>query len=96
VVGLLRLLDDPTTRAAVLAERALLATLEAGCTAPVGAHAVIEGDSLTLTGAVIAPDGSRTLRSSVTGRPATAESIGRRLAEDLLAVGAADLMRTST
>jgi hydroxymethylbilane synthase len=91
---LLAALDSAPTRAAVLAERSLLAALEAGCTAPVGAYAEV-GDTLTLTGAVIAPDGSRMLRSHATGSPATAESIGRQLADDLLNAGAADLMRTT-
>ena len=43
--GLRRALDDPSTRAAVSAERSLLAALEAGCTAPVGALAVVIGKS---------------------------------------------------
>ncbi len=92
---LLARLDHAATRAAVVAERSLLATLEAGCTAPVGAYAVVT-QALTLTGAVVAPEGTRTLRSIATGSVDAAESIGRRLAEDLLAAGAADLMRTPT
>ena len=95
LAGLLARLDHAATRAAVIAERSLLATLEAGCTAPVGAYAVVD-DALTLTGAVVAPDGTRMLRSMVTGSVDAADSIGRRLAEDLLAQGAADLMRTTT
>ncbi|MDQ1700835.1 MAG: hydroxymethylbilane synthase [Frankiaceae bacterium] len=94
LAGLLARLDHAPTRAAVLAERSLLATLEAGCTAPVGAYAVVH-DALTLTGAVVAPDGTRMLRSVATGSVDAAESIGRRLAEDLLTAGAADLMRTT-
>ena len=95
LAGLLARLDHAATRAAVIAERALRATLEAGCTAPVGAYAVV-GKEISLTGAVVAPDGTRTLRSMATGSVDAAESIGCRLAEDLLAQGAADLMRTST
>ena len=56
-------LDDPATRAAVTAERALLAALEAGCAAPVGALAeVVDGDDgaeLSLRAVVAAVDGSR-------------------------------------
>ncbi|MDQ1725082.1 MAG: hydroxymethylbilane synthase [Frankiaceae bacterium] len=95
LAGLLARLDHAATRAAVIAERSLLATLEAGCTAPVGAYAVV-GKEISLTGVVVAPDGTRMLRSIATGSVDAAESIGRRLAEDLLAAGAADLMRTST
>ena len=82
----LRALDDPHTRAAVVAERSLLATLEAGCSAPVGALAVIvDGDSPTiLLRAVLAtPDGSL-LRVSDTGPLEQAELLGRRLADQLL------------
>lgn len=43
-------LDDPVTRACVTAERAMLATLEAGCTAPVGAYAYAVGQGYQLTG----------------------------------------------
>lgn len=93
-------LDDPLSRAAVLAERSLLAELEAGCTAPVGALAdVVDGDDgleIYLRGAVVAVDGSADLRLSATGSydhdPLAAEAIGRRLAADLLEAGAADLM----
>jgi hydroxymethylbilane synthase len=90
-------LDDPATRAAVTAERALLAALEAGCTAPVGAYADVAEDGfwepeVYLRAAVVADDGTRGVRMSITGPAADAEVLGRRLAADLLADGAADLM----
>ena len=63
LVELLAALDDAPTRAAVTAERALLATLEAGCSAPVAALAELaegdDGDEIYLRGAVISPDGTR-------------------------------------
>jgi len=97
LVELLGRLDHPDTRAAVTAERSLLAALEAGCTAPVGALAdVAEGETgeseIYLRAVVLAPDGSRSLRLSATGPATTAGDIGRSLAADLLAAGAADLM----
>ncbi|WP_146843656.1 hydroxymethylbilane synthase [Cellulomonas composti] len=55
-------LDDRPTRLAVAAERALLARLEAGCAAPVGAIAHLVGARLTLEAVVASTDGSRTLR----------------------------------
>jgi hydroxymethylbilane synthase len=68
VLEALELVDDPATRASVLAERALLARLEAGCAAPVGALAdVAEGDDgweLSLRAVVAAPDGSDSIRRS--------------------------------
>jgi hydroxymethylbilane synthase len=91
----LRLLDDAHTRAAVTAERALLAALEAGCSAPVGAHATVtesdEGPLVHLTGAVVSLDGRVQVRKSVTGSADDAVAIGRELARDLLAAGAPGL-----
>jgi hydroxymethylbilane synthase len=89
---LLATLDDADARATVAAERALLSTLEAGCSAPVAALAeVAEGDNgpeIYLRGAVHTLDGTAAVRLSRTGTPASAEEIGRLLAADLLAEGA--------
>jgi hydroxymethylbilane synthase len=82
-------LDDPRTRAAVEAERALLAVLEAGCSAPVAGLAEAAGDAeINLRGAVLSPDGRVALRLSRTGTLADAASVGRLLATDLLRAGA--------
>lgn len=87
-------LDDPDTRAAVTAERALLARLEAGCAAPVGALAEVvddvDGDLLSLRAVVASLDGQHDLRRSLTGPADEAERIGRELAEIFLADGAGD------
>jgi len=94
--AVLAALDHADTRAAVAAERALLAALEAGCTAPVGALAeVAEGDGGTevfLRANVTALDGNGAVRLSATGPTTDAEGVGRRLAADLLAEGADQLM----
>jgi hydroxymethylbilane synthase len=91
-------LDDQDTRAAVTAERALLAALEAGCTAPVGALAEVavgeDAPELFLRGSVTAVDGSDAVRLSATGPVHTAETVGRRLAAELIADGATELMGT--
>ncbi|MGN9911835.1 hydroxymethylbilane synthase [Phytohabitans sp. LJ34] len=96
LVELLGRLDHASTRAAVTAERSMLATLEAGCSAPVAAFAeVAEGDSgeeIYLRGAVISPDGTRDIRLSRTGTPAAAAEIGRALAADLVESGAETLL----
>ncbi|MET1035932.1 MAG: hydroxymethylbilane synthase [Arthrobacter sp.] len=86
-------LDDAPTRLAVTAERSLLARLEAGCSAPIGALARLVDGALTLEAAVCSPDGTRTLRLARIGEPtaAGAAALGRELAEDLLAGGAAEL-----
>jgi hydroxymethylbilane synthase len=81
--------DDPATRAAVAAERTLLATLEAGCSAPVAGLAEATGDGqIHLRGAVHSPDGHVALRLSRTGTLADAELVGRLLAQELLDAGA--------
>ncbi|MGZ4490134.1 MAG: hydroxymethylbilane synthase [Nocardioidaceae bacterium] len=89
-------LDDPRTRAAVEAERTVLADLEAGCSAPVGALGDIaegdEGDELWVRATVLAPDGGRAVRMSATGTPDDAVGVGRRLAAEMLAEGAASLL----
>ena len=89
---LLAALDEPDTRAAVTAERALLAELEAGCSAPIAALAeVAEGDlgpEIYLRGAVFSPDGGFALRLSRTGTLADAAEVGQALARDLREEGA--------
>ncbi|MBV1849906.1 hydroxymethylbilane synthase [Catellatospora tritici] len=93
LVEALSALDHRATRAAVTAERALLATLEAGCSAPVAALAeVTEDDEIYLRGAVISPDGRFALRLSRTGTLADAEQVGRLLAADLLEDGAENVL----
>ena len=93
---LLGVLDDAPTRLAVTAERTLLATLEAGCSAPVGAYGEpAEGEhvpELYLRAAVVALDGSASVRLSASGPLDEAARIGRDLAAVLLDEGAADLM----
>jgi len=99
VVQLRAELDDPRTRAAVEAERTLLATLEAGCAAPVGALAEVvegdDGDELWIRATALSLDGSLTIRSSLSGAPDDAAKVGRLLAEELLDDGAADLISTN-
>lgn len=89
-------LDHADSRSAVAAERALLAALEAGCTAPVGALAVIaegdDGPEIFLRGSVTAADGSDAVRLSATGPVTEAAAIGRRLAVELITDGANELL----
>lgn len=97
VTALGKLLDDPVSRAAVTAERALLAALEAGCAAPVGALGDVGvdesgNDELYLRAIVVAVDGSHAVRLSTTGPLADGERLGQRLAADLLEAGAAGLI----
>jgi hydroxymethylbilane synthase len=95
LVSALAALDDASTRAAVLAERALLAALEAGCSAPVGGYATVADGAVFLRGAVATVDGSTSIRRSGTGTLADAESVGRRLAAELLDAGADSLLESA-
>ena len=104
LAGALRALDHRPTRLAVLAERALLARLEAGCAAPVGALAELddEAGTLTLHAVVARTDGSAVLRRSAVAQRSgaapdraaeerAARSLGENLADLLLEAGAGDL-----
>jgi hydroxymethylbilane synthase len=89
-------LEDPLTRAAVDAERAVLATLEAGCSAPVGALAEVaegdEGPEVWVRAVALAPDGGVEIRRSASGPLADAAGVGQRLAAVMLDEGAAGLI----
>jgi len=94
MVALLGSIDDASSRAATTAERSLLAGLQGGCAAPVGAYAA-GTDILRLRGVVVSADGGMALRGSASGAPEQAHQIGRQLAADLLARGAGDYMAVS-
>jgi hydroxymethylbilane synthase len=85
-------LDDLRSHYEALAERALLDLLEAGCRAPVAGLARVEKGRLRLSGAVFAPDGSRTLSDDGEGPVENAEALGREVARRLLEGGAAELI----
>lgn len=111
LVDELMLIEHPATRVAVAAERALLSTLEAGCSAPVAALAEVvsgkTGPVVHLRGAVIRPDGTHTLRLARTAPApeatsqdhaaavAAAEQLGRHLANDLFAAGARTILESN-
>ena len=87
-------LDERDARLAASAERALLRRLEGGCQVPLGALATVRGDTLTLMASVCALDGSRHLAARAESPAAReeAEALGVRVAEELLARGAGELM----
>ncbi|WP_312870799.1 hydroxymethylbilane synthase [Gordonia asplenii] len=101
LVSILATLDDPSTRAAIDAERAVLSALEAGCTAPIGAIAeVVESldddgrifTELSLIAAVAAEDGSDVIRQSRVGPVDQPRQLGEALAAELLELGAGELI----
>ena len=87
-------LEDPAARLAASAERALLRRLEGGCQVPLGALASVEGETLRLEARVCALDGTRELAAAdeAPALPAQAAALGTRVAEALLARGAAQLI----
>jgi hydroxymethylbilane synthase len=91
-----RVLDDARTRAAVTAERIVLADLEAGCSAPVGALAEVaegeDGEELWIRAVALSPDGGVAVRRSTTGRSDDAAGVGHRLAAEMVEDGAAALV----
>ncbi len=94
----LRQLDDAATRAAVTAERAVLAALEAGCSAPIGALGVVtelgfSEPELTLEALVASADGSTVTRMSTTTPVAEADAAGTQLAARLLDAGVPAISR---
>jgi hydroxymethylbilane synthase len=90
--NLLAPLDDAGSRSAVTAERSFLARLEGGCQVPVAALATVEGDEVVLDGLVASLDGKRLLRETARGRVGSEVSLGRGLAERLLARGATEIL----
>lgn len=89
---LLTKLDDANSHRAVEAERAMLAKLHGGCSAPVGSWGRIEGGQLVLDGLVASVQGDTVLRATAAGSIADATAIGYEVAEQLLAQGGAQLV----
>ncbi|MWJ28073.1 hydroxymethylbilane synthase [Halomonas sp. ZH2S] len=94
LIHLLAPLDDPDTATRVRAERAMNTRLEGGCQVPIGGHAIIETDNVTLwlRGLVGNPDGSQVLRAEGRGSMHEPEALGIRVAEELLDLGAGEIL----
>ncbi|MEL4319478.1 hydroxymethylbilane synthase [Leifsonia sp. YIM 134122] len=96
----LRSVEHVTTRASVDAERLVLAGLEAGCSAPIAASAIVDSDMLFLTATVYSPDGTAKVTSSHAATPdshaaahlaESADDVAGRVVAELLGNGAAEL-----
>lgn len=85
-------LDHAATRAATVAEREALRVLEAGCSAPVGAHGAVQNGVLTLTVRVTNAAGTLQLSETTRGPVSEAARLGKATAHSLLGRGAARLM----
>ena len=85
-------IDDARARAALDAERAVVVKLGGGCQMPIGAHAAVDGSSLTLTAIVLSLDGARAIRAESRGAASDATGAGTAVAQDLLSRGAAAIL----
>ena len=85
-------LNDTTTAAEVVAERAFLRALGGGCRLPIAALGKLDGQMLTLEGMVAAPNGSTVIREKISGTTKNAEEMGKKLAEIVLDKGGKRLM----
>jgi hydroxymethylbilane synthase len=85
-------LDDPLARAAVTAERGVLAALGGGCQVPIGAHATPAAGRLRLVALVASPDGADLVRAQSEGALSEAAALGRALGAELLQCGARSIL----
>ncbi len=85
-------LSDPITVQTTTAERAIARVLQASCQSPVAAYATVSNGTLALTALVAHPDGSQSIRKSISGDAANAEQLGETLAKHLLEDGARELL----
>lgn len=92
-LSVVQALNDPESERCVTAERSFLRTLEGGCTAPIGALAQIQGDTMTFKGGLFALDGSQSCLVDTTA-PAESDpwAFGKSCAEELLAGEGSNLM----
>jgi len=91
LLGMLRQIEDPRSRAEVLAERALIKKVEGGCRFPLGAVAVTNGDRITLYASVFSADGSRNIRAKQVGKASGPEKLGNQVADMLVKQGAMEM-----
>lgn len=92
VLELLSAVDHPESRAAIVAERALLKKLEGGCQIPIGALGWVSGGQLHLQGLVAGLDGKDLVRDSLSGAVQEAEMLGERLAVKLFDQGGGKIL----
>jgi hydroxymethylbilane synthase len=90
--NVVKTINDAAAAAALTAERAVVTRLGGGCQMPIGAYAAESGGALVLTAIVISVNGSKTARAEAQGAVADAAPLGDRVAEELLARGAGEIL----
>jgi uroporphyrinogen III methyltransferase/synthase len=93
VVEIVRSIDDGLSRALALAERQVLATMQCGCHAPVGAYAERRGDTIEVHAFISDVEGRRMIRRQAAGLLTQAIHAGERVANELLDAGGRDILR---
>lgn len=91
LITMLKAIEDPRSRAEVLAERALIKKVEGGCRFPLGAVAVTNGGRITLYASVFSADGSRNIKAKKVGKASDPEKLGDRVADMLVKQGAMEM-----
>ena len=91
MISMLRAIEDPRSRAEVLAERALIKKVEGGCRFPLGAVAVTNDTKITLYASVFSADGSRNIKVKKVGKASEPEKLGDRAADMLAKQGAMEM-----
>jgi hydroxymethylbilane synthase len=86
-------LNHAETRAAIVAERTLLAALEGGCQVPLGAWARIEREELVFEACVCSGDGQQYIRQRLAGSPQDPRALGQKMAQTLLDSGAQNILQ---
>jgi hydroxymethylbilane synthase len=92
VLPILKAVEDPASRAEITAERATMSALNAGCSTPLGARAVVRQESIELWAVVLSPDGRRRVFVEARGSVSEAEALGKQVAQELLDMGAGELL----
>ena len=91
LISMLKQIEDPRSRAEVLAERALISRVEGGCRFPLGAVAVTSGDKITLYASVFSADGSRNIKVKKIGSANDPEKLGKKIADMLVKQGVTEM-----
>lgn len=91
MINILKAIEDPRSRAEVMAERALIKKVEGGCRFPLGAVAVTTGDKITLYSSVFSADGSKNIKVKQVGKAGDPEKLGNKVADMLVKKGAMEM-----
>ncbi len=94
LIARLTALDDEETRASIVAERSMLASLGGGCQTSIGAWGRVENKRLLLMGRILSEDGANRIECELDGEILAGEELGRRTAEELRRLGASELLRS--